>query len=222
MLMSDLRHDFVKAHRILTKDLDADKINQIFQLLKVDGRTTLLSEGVPEEKIKFEYSFDMMYAGQYYELSISFNESEMENISTEQIETKFHLIHEQLFGYSTVEMPVEVINFNLSALGLTVKPGLNKTERKGDSPVDALKGTRLAQLGSKKGQAEVPVYDGHILSHGNHVVGPAIIEQVVTTVIVPEDFNVICDKHENYVMYRKNRPPENISNFVEEVGGVKR
>ena len=57
--------------------------------------------------------------------------------------------------------------------------------------------------GEKGKLVDTPVYDGDALVHGNRIIGPAIIEQKVTTIIVSDCFNVIVDKNDNYIMHSK-------------------
>lgn len=216
MLMSDIRHDFVRVIRMLTKDLTTDEINQILSALRSKGVETLTSEGVKEENIKYQYTFEMMYAGQYYQVGVDFNSDEIGSLTHELMESKFHQLHDQLFGYHTPEMPVEIVNMNVAAIGETLKPQMQEKAYNGENVDSIKKGLRKAALGVSQELIDVPVYDGDQMSHGNHVYGPAIIEQVVTTIIVPESFNCIVDKNDNYIMYRKTMDQQEISKYINE------
>ena len=50
----------------------------------------------------------------------------------------------------------------------------------------------------------VPVYDGDALRHGNRIAGPAIVEQVNTTVLVPGGYDLDCDAYGSFVMTRRD------------------
>ncbi|MFJ7678480.1 hypothetical protein ACIQXQ_10600 [Peribacillus sp. NPDC097198] len=117
-------------------------------------------------------------------------------------------------------MQVDVINFNLSAIGVTKKPNMQQTEYKGTSSEHAIKGYRPVSHGQKGTLVETPVYDGDILVHGNQVIGPAIIEQKVTTIVVLSGYNVLLDKNDNYIMYRKEMDEKLLQPFIEEKRGV--
>ncbi|HHW37351.1 MAG TPA: hydantoinase/oxoprolinase family protein [Bacillales bacterium] len=220
MLMSDLRHDFVKVNRASTREIELAQISDIFQQLEDQGAKVLSGDSVKEEEMQFQYSLDMMYAGQYFQVNVPFTANEMKTVTTDYIEEKFHKWHDQLFGYSTPEMEVEIVNFNLSALGITKKPNMKNTDYRGDSATHACKGNRPMSHGDSGKLVETPVYDGEVLVHGNHLSGPAIIEQKVTTIIVSDYFNVICDKNDNYIMYRKTMDAKSVKHFIEENRGV--
>jgi N-methylhydantoinase A len=48
-----------------------------------------------------------------------------------------------------------------------------------------------------------PVYDGHQTRHGNHIAGPALIEQVNTTLLLSGSFDCLCDPYGSFVVFRK-------------------
>jgi N-methylhydantoinase A len=220
MLMSDLRHDFVKVHRTATKSTQVEKVHDIFRQLADQGTEVLFEDGVNEADMQFHYSLDMMYTGQYFQVNVPFTEEEMKTITIAYIEEKFHKWHDQLFGYSTPEMEVEIINFNLSAIGMTQKPKMKQTDYLSATPKHAFKGSRPMSHGEKGYLIDTPIYDGDILVHGNQIIGPAIIEQKVTTIIVSDSFDVICDKNDNYIMYSKELEEGLVKHFIEEKRGV--
>ncbi|AGK53604.1 hydantoinase/oxoprolinase family protein [Bacillus sp. 1NLA3E] len=220
MLMSDLRHDFVKVLRTSTKTTTLAEVLNTFHQLEEQGTQELRGDGVNEEDMQFHYSLDMMYKGQYFQVNVPFTAEETSTLTIATIEDKFHKWHDQLFGYSTPEMEIEIMNFNLSALGITQKPNIKHAEFHGKSSEHAFKGSRPMSHGESGKLVETPVYDGDALVHGNVVIGPAIIEQKVTTIIVSDFFNVIVDKNDNYIMHSKEVSKESIQHFIEEKRGV--
>lgn len=220
MMMTDLRHDYVKTYRALSREMDEEKFKALFEELKQQGIETLNKEGVATENISFRYSVDMKYAGQYFEVTVPLSPELMNHFSIDRLEEEFHKRHELLYGYSTPGMPTEMINFNLSAHGHTTKPTAKEAEYMGESPERAYKGVRLAYQSDKDQLVETPVYDGHLLAHGNIIYGPAIIEQAVTTIIVDGDFNLVCDKNDNFIMLHKDLGKEAAERYIKKYGGV--
>ena len=220
MLMSDLRHDFVKVFRTITKTTKLEHVLDAFRQLEDQGAEELKGDGVNEKDMQFHYSLDMMYAGQYFQVNVPFTEEEIRSLTIAYIEEKFHKWHDQLFGYSTPEMEVEIVNYNLSAIGITQKPNIKHLDYQGSSPDHAYKGKRPMSHGDKGKLVDTPVYDGDALVHGNVISGPAIIEQKVTTIIVSDYFNVIVDKNDNYIMHNKEMDKESVQHFIEEKRGV--
>lgn len=216
MLMSDIRHDFVKVIRTLTTEITFEEINNVLDELRSQGVKTLTSESVKEDEVKFQYTFEMMYAGQYYQVGVDFNDEEISYLTHELMENKFHNLHNQLFGYHTPEMPVEIVNINIAAIGETLKPQVQVKQYNGIDVEHVKKGVRKAALGVNQESIDVPVYDGDQMAHGNLVIGPAVIEQIVTTIIIPENFNCIVDKNDNYIMFLKSMNQEDVNKFIHE------
>ena len=76
---------------------------------------------------------------------------------------------------------------------------------KGVTPAKALKGHRKAIFAcSGKGQRR-PVYDGGLLGAGAQIAGPAIIEEVTTTIVIEPGWAAKLDASGSYVMTRKRR-----------------
>ena len=49
----------------------------------------------------------------------------------------------------------------------------------------------------------VPVYDGHKTRHGHRIEGPALIEQVNTTLLLTLEYDCVCDRHGSFVVYMR-------------------
>jgi N-methylhydantoinase A len=112
-----------------------------------------------------------------------------------------------MYGYSLEdqETPIELINLRVRALGITEKPSSAAEPFAGEDPEGARKGDRAVYLPETGETTSVPVYDGHATRHGNRIVGPAIIEQVNTTLFLSSSYDCRCDSHGSFVVYSKGR-----------------
>jgi N-methylhydantoinase A len=210
MLMSDLKHNFVRTHPILLNKIDKNKFRSIFEEMKREASELLKEEHIPESSIQFIYSLDMRYLKQYHELNVVITKEEIERGDMNSIEGKFHPEHSRLYGYSLEEeeTPIELINLRLLSIGKTVKPMFLQEEYAGENPKNAFKKKRKVWLPLKHVFEEAPVYDGAKLRYGNKVEGPAVIEQVNTTTFVTPEYSVLCDKYGSYTMYLKTKEIE--------------
>ena len=50
---------------------------------------------------------------------------------------------------------------------------------------------------------EVEVFDGDRMEPGQRVEGPAVVEEATTTVVVPEDFDLVVDRTASFVLHRR-------------------
>ena len=210
MLMSDLKHNFVRTYSTLLNSIDQNKFHSLFVEMKQEARELLKAEHIPESAVQLVYSLDMRYLKQYHELSVAVTEEEIETGDMDGIAAKFHPEHNRLYGYSLEEgkTPIELINLRLLSIGKTVKPKFMQEDYDGENPEKALKKRRKAWLPLKRRFEEVPVFDGAKLRFGNKIEGPGIIEQVNTTTFVTPEYNVLCDRYGSYTMYLKTKEKE--------------
>jgi len=210
MLMSDLKHNFVRTYSTRINNIDMKKFRSLFQEMEKDASELLKSEHIPEDSIQHIHSLDMRYVKQYHEVNIKITQEEVEKGDIESIALKFHPEHNRLYGYSLEEegTPIELINLRLSSIGKTAKPEFRQEKYDQENPSRALKKRRQVYLPLKNVFEETPVYDGHKLGYGNKIEGPALIEQVNTTTFVTPEYNVICDRYGSYTMYLKTKERE--------------
>jgi len=210
MLMSDLRHNFVRTHVSPLEKLNPKKLRQLFEEMEKEGIDLLKSEHIPKNRIQFSYSIDMRYTKQYHEVNVVVTQEEVHRGKLQAIAKKFHPEHNRLYGYSLEELgtPIEVINLRLTCTGRTDKPKFRKVKYAGPNPSFAFKKKRRVYLPSKKRFHPVPVFDGDRLRCGNKIEGPAVIEQVNTTTFVSPEFSVLCDAYGSFTMYLKSREKE--------------
>ena len=210
MLMSDLKHNFVRTYSTSLNKLDKRKFRSLFNEMRKEATELLRSENIPEGSIQHIYSLDMRYIKQYHEVNVEMTKDELERGNIESVVSKFHPEHNRLYGYSLEEVgtPIELINLRLTSTGKTTKPKLKNEEYDELDPSKALKKKRKVYLPLKGAFEEVPVYDGHKLRYGNRVEGPAVIEQVNTTTFVTPEYNILCDKYGSYTMYLKTKEKE--------------
>jgi len=205
MLMSDLKHNFVRTYPVLLKDADRKVFGRLMDEMKTDGGRLLVSEGIEESEVEFRYSLDLRYVKQYHEVEVEITAQEIENFDIESMAIRFHPAHNALYGYSLEDQgtPVELINMRLVCIGRTHKPEFQQQAYDGEDPSRAYKRDRQVYLPLQREFRDVGVFDGLALQYGNRIEGPAIIEQVNTTTFVAPEFNVLTDRYGSYTMYLK-------------------
>jgi len=210
MLMSDLKHNFVRTYSTALHQMDLEKFQSIFAEMEREATVLLLSEHIPEGSIKHVYSLELRYVKQYHEVNVEVTKKEITKGDISAMIDRFHPEHNRLFGYSLEEQatPVELINLRLLSVGQTVKPQFKREEYDQENPSKALKKRRKVYLPGEERFEDVPVYDGHKLCFGNKIEGPALIEQVNTTTFVTPDYSVLCDQYGSYTMYLKTKEVE--------------
>jgi N-methylhydantoinase A len=207
MLASDLQHDFVTSFVSTLEAIDWEKLNAAIAAMIERGAGLLAAEGIPEPQRRFTLKLDCRYVKQYHEVSFPVAMEAVRDGDADAIAAAFHVDHKQMYGYSLEDdgAPIELINVRLRAVGLTDKPAFAREPRTTADASAALKGHRAIYVPQERASRRVPVYDGHRTSHGNHIPGPALIEQVNTTLLLTASNDCICDEHGSFVAYRKGQ-----------------
>ena len=195
LLLSDVRRDYVRSR---LGRLDAVTPEEAKASLADLGRRAvedLDREGFGPAERRCDFSLDLRYAGQGYELAVPVPEGPFEAAG---VRAAFDRLHEERFGHAAPSQPVEIVNYRCQAIGV-VPPPPHQT-------LGALPGTAesRARLGERRawfdGWAKTPVYDRERLGAGDELSGPAILEQYDSTTVVPPGFRLRCDATGNVVL----------------------
>ena len=201
LLMSDVKHDFVRSRLSDVEQLDLAVANDLFGQMVTSARKQLAAEGFSDDEIQLRYFLDMRYSGQGYENPVPVSGLPLTGESLARYRRDFDAIHEQCHGHAAPDQPVEVVNYRVQAIGV-VPPVAMPTIG------DAADGAESAQIGSRKayfpavGQepAEVPVYSREKLRAGHRFNGPAIVEQYDSTTVVCPGQAAAVDRYGNLVV----------------------
>jgi N-methylhydantoinase A len=200
MLMTDLKHDIVKSHVVRLDQLSREELLAEADRLADSGREILRGENVPEDRIEIVAQAEIRYVRQYHEVSLAL-------FPLDDLEQRFHAEHHRLYGYSLAEekTPLELINLRVRAIGITDKPKPRPEERDGSDPQHARKSERKVWVPEDGGFRQVPVFDGHRLRYGNHIPGPAMVEQRNTTLFVSAVYDLAVDSMGSLVVYHRDK-----------------
>lgn len=179
MLMTDVKHDYVRTYYSPLKDADFSIIKKIYEEMAEVGKETLRREGVGKESIRIQPFFDLRYIGQEFFLTVPVSENEIFSENRDSIRKAFDNLHDLRYGHKASNEPIEIVNIRLTAYGLRKK--IEFPEKKVDNKKEILKGYREVYLNDPKKPVKCPIYDREALPSGYTVEGPAIIEEYAST-----------------------------------------
>lgn len=200
MLESDLKHDYARTLWAPLDALDLDELNEMFEEMDTEARSTLEAEGIPPERVGVERGLDLRYIGQHHEVRVAAPTGPITEETLTEIAGRFHAAHERLFLYSEPESPLESMNISVTVTGTIPKTPLADWPLGDKDPGRAIKSTRPAYFGDARGWIDTTVYDGRKLEAGNRFEGPAIIEEVTTTIVICPDDRAQIDRLGNVVI----------------------
>jgi N-methylhydantoinase A len=194
-LLVDVRHDLSTMFLAPAERVKGADVEEEFRTLEAEARERLRHEGVPEDQIKLQRSVDMRYLGQWRALSVPVG-SPLTSLDR-AVET-FHAEHEREHNYRRDEAPVEIYRLNVWAVGVTPKPEFTGYELNGSRPQPVT--TRQVLFDEQDQWLETPIFQRHSLDAGTTLAGPAIVEQLDTTVLIPPGIGAQVDEWLNIRM----------------------
>lgn len=199
-IISDVKYNYMATCPVRLDNKDAfQRINELFEKIEKEGIDHLLADDFDREQIRVSRSIEMRYVGQVHECTVEIDTFEIDDQSAERLKQAFHKRHEQLYTYCEPDTIVEVVNLESALYGLLEKPDPVSLP-KGGKPDAALKGTREAIFSVDGKRQRVPVYDGEKLGAGDIITGPAIIEEITTTIVIEPHWQADLHDSGSYVL----------------------
>ena len=141
----------------------------------------------------------MRYYGQFREIEITWPSGPITEETIAEGVSNFHRRHRELFGSSNENYPLQFITFGLNAIGEIPKVAFQKSRKGSKDASSALKGERDAYFEETSGLTATGIYDGNKLFPDIVLVGPCIVEEENTSIVIPPGFRMRIDDYGNYV-----------------------
>ena len=199
-ILADMKHSYLSSSAVRLDAMDYAHLNDTFASMETQGRHDLGSAGVTADAITISRSLDMRYVDQVHECQVDIPLEDLSASNIDAIAEAFHTRHEELFTYCERDNTVEIMNLESTVVGKVARPQLPPLASGTSDPAHAQSGERLAFFEENNAFVMTPVYDGARLLVGNVVVGPAIIEEITTSIVVFPGWQVRLDDPGVYVM----------------------
>ena len=204
-IISDVKYNYMATAPVRLDNSAAYKrIDTLFGEIEKQGVDHLKNDGFKAGQIDVKRSLDMRYVGQVHECTVDIGNFPINETTIEKVKDAFHRRHEELYTYSERHNAVEVVNIESTLYGRIDKPKAPKLAR-GLPPAKALKGHRRAIFAASGKPTRTPIYDGGKLGAGAAIAGPAIIEEVTTTLVIEPGWTARLDASGSYVITRKGK-----------------
>jgi N-methylhydantoinase A len=199
LIVTDVVHDYVRTVGARAVETNPARLLERFREMESEGVAQVLQEHVREEDITLEWSADLRYEGQSWELNTpikrtpSLGEQEMADIIN-----AFHVLHKQAYSYSEASQPVEFINLRVKAIGRNPSVTLPRFEKRPEGfPLPTSKRNVMLE---DQGWKHLPVYDRGHLVPGDQFEGPAIVEERLSITFLPPHSALRVDEFNNLII----------------------
>ncbi|WP_066190377.1 MULTISPECIES: hydantoinase/oxoprolinase family protein [Gracilibacillus] len=192
--VTELKTRFEDLH-----SLNLDEMNQDFEQMEATAREKLGGENIVDHFTTQRY-IDMRYKGEVHEVTVPVRSrtKRITRLNLEATVKDFHEMHERLYAHQDTEQTIEILNLRLDLIGVREKLKMVDEPFGKEDPIDAKTEERVVHF--EQDPVTVPVYNGDLLTSGNLIGGPAIIEQWGTTIVVYPRQEALIDANGNCVI----------------------
>jgi N-methylhydantoinase A len=198
---SDLKRDYARTVYVTTADADPAALEAAFAALEEEGAAMLARANVPPAHRRFERAVDARYARQSYELSVPLSPGALDAARLAQMAEAFHGLHRRTYGHDNRSEPVQLVNVRLTAIGSI--PQLRVRDKPAAPGSDAVKARRPLWFRAT-GAVEADVLDRARMAAGLVTRGPAVIESLESTILVPPGWQARMDD-DGFVVLTRDR-----------------
>jgi N-methylhydantoinase A len=200
MLFSDLRYDFVRTWFLSLETMDFSACETVFGDLEQEGRAAITAATISPRKVTAQRALDMRYVGQEHTVTVEIPKLHFENRDRRAIKHLFDAVHAQRYGTHAPDEPAEIASLRTTVTGIVDKPALERIKTGGPMPpAQAHTGSRKAFF-QDVGFVDTPTLARVALLAGNHIHGPALIEEHASTTVVPPGDSAEVDVLGNLVI----------------------
>ncbi|HUB44554.1 MAG TPA: hydantoinase/oxoprolinase family protein [Acetobacteraceae bacterium] len=180
LVASDLRRGYARTLYANLADVAPERVAGTIVAMEAEATAMLDAAGVPMERQVVIRQADLRYRRQAYELTVPFIDGPINRFVLDALAEAFHARHAQTYGHANPDEPVQLVNLRVTALGR--QPALRLAQA---ADPDCARVRQRDVWFSGRGFVATQVHWRLGLAAGERLIGPAIIEAMDSTTVVP-------------------------------------
>ena len=204
ILDADVAHAFARSGVCRFDEMALPQLNTMAHAMRKQAEDRLGSDGIAPADRRERLKIDLRYKGQAFELTVPWIEngdkSRIDTAAIAAVQERFHRQHEQRYSYANRHEVVEMVTLRLDAVGLLAKAPVDV------APAPAM-GTAALQRPVYLDGAwiDVPVWRRSAVGADAAIMGPAIIEEDYTTLLLAAGWTLRRGLHGHLVADRMDQ-----------------
>ena len=199
MQFADIVREEARSLPCLSSRFDAQRVNAVFDELEARLEAFRLKLSGDSSQLRIERYAEARYLGQIWELDTPVLPHRFRTADdVETLVNAFHDLHERIFAVRDPGSPVEIISWKVR-LTVTLPKPPTPPARSAVAGNSHGPRRRICFFGDGAGCA-TPIYKSAELARGSRIVGPAIIEEPTTTLVVYPDTAVTVSRAGHYLL----------------------
>ena len=180
MLHSDVRQDFTRFLMGSLDELDLAEVNAGFEALCAQALSVMDGEGFAASQVTLDCELELHHPGQLWTIRVPAYGNDPSTIDAAAVRDAFEAEYQRLYGHVQQDGTIMVASLRLVARASTGDVATSETAPAESDPEPIE--TRSVWHGPF-GWCDTPVFDGEVLRRGHTIMGPALVEELTTTVV---------------------------------------
>ena len=206
LLCTDVVHDYIRSDLTPLAMVMPDAAEAAFAALEEKAREDIAAEGLDPARAEFIRELDLRYTGQGYELRtpLEAGSGPLTAADLAAVRGAFDRLHAQIHGHAAADRPVEIVSYRTR-----LRVEVPKFVPRAEDPTGASRRHRATAHRrvhfDGTGAVKAGVFSRSDLGIGDSVAGPAIVEQLDSTIVVPPGWAATVDGFRNLTLERTGR-----------------
>ena len=180
MLHSDVRQDFTRFLMGSLDELDLAEVDAGFEALCAQALSVMDGEGFAASQVTLDCELELHHPGQLWTIRVPAYGDDPSTIDAAAVRDAFEAEYQRLYGHVQQDGTIMVASLRLVARASTGDVATSETAPAESDPEPIE--TRSVWHGPF-GWCDTPVFDGEVLRRGHTIMGPALVEELTTTVV---------------------------------------
>lgn len=185
-----VQDEAARTYITMASDLTTEKLADDLLALKSRASESLIEDGIAEDRLEVTYQADLRYAGQAFQITVEFTESELREKGVAVLTDQFDAEHEQLFTFKLGDGHEILMIRAVVGASVTLKADISIPKGSGDVSGAMIHQSRFFFEGDWH---EAGIYDRGRLGAEDVVAGPAIVSEMDSTTVVLPGYSATVD-----------------------------
>ena len=200
LLVADFKNDYARTSLQKPPRYDLETMEELYRQLEKEADHWFDAEAISPGRRDLVRSADLRYLHQGAEVTVEWPGRIVDPTALEATLQQFHIEHSRNYGFS-LDQPVEIVTLRVSARGrqdATMTKPLSR--HSGSSAPQAMVGQRPVYFDHTDRFVATDIYDRSRLVPGIVIAGPAILENLDSTVVIDPGWSGRIDECGNCIM----------------------
>lgn len=187
---TQVQDEAARTYLTMAGDLSDEKLKTDLKTLQLRAGESLVQDGIPIEDHEVTYQADLRYAGQAFQITVDFTETDLNEKGAALLTEQFDAEHEQLFTFK-LDDGHEILMIRAVAKARTQAIAELRRAEAGTTLEECV--LHQSKFFYEGAWHDALIYDRDKLHEGLEVAGPAIVSEMDSTTVVLPDYKANVD-----------------------------